>query len=400
MSQVYANSYLTLAATGSSSDDGGLFFRHPKATVEGISLIGSIYKIHARPVIDHMDDAQFPLLERAWVYQERLLAPRVLHFGRQELWWECLEAVACECGGIFGERYGTGKEKFLSKLTHQEALTKSELPHVSRRWHALVEEYSQLGLTKMRDKLPALSGIAEQIHKLRAGVYVAGIWSDTLTHDLLWYRQDALSASFTDKWRCPSWSWAALEGPIRYFDAPHVHESADSLGPETPLQSLAFTYISILESATRATKENPFGEVTSAHLRIKGPLSPIQISNSRTLSSRTLQRRRQPRLRTAHYEFRFENFDSTNSYPFFADYDLQKRDARFGEAEYAVLRVGTDEGGNEYALLLKCLSVQQGICERVGLFTTKFGRWASIDHMEVYGAAFEGEDNAREFTFV
>ena len=125
MAYIYSNSYLTLAATGSDSDHGGLFFKHPKATISGVSPHGTDYQVHARPVIDHMDDANFPLFKRGWVFQERLLAPRVLHFGRQELWWECLERVHCECSGIFGERYGTGQEKFLSKLTHQEALSKS-----------------------------------------------------------------------------------------------------------------------------------------------------------------------------------------------------------------------------------------------------------------------------------
>lgn len=37
-----------------------------------------------------------PLNQRGWVLQERLLAPRILHFCRRELFWECCETAASE----------------------------------------------------------------------------------------------------------------------------------------------------------------------------------------------------------------------------------------------------------------------------------------------------------------
>lgn len=37
-----------------------------------------------------------PLNQRAWVLQERLLAPRVLHFGPEQLTWECKEIDCAE----------------------------------------------------------------------------------------------------------------------------------------------------------------------------------------------------------------------------------------------------------------------------------------------------------------
>ena len=407
MSSIYANSYLTLAATGSYSDDGGLFFRHPKATMPGISRTGIDYQIHARPVIDHMDDAQFPLFKRAWVFQERLLAPRVLHFGRQELFWECNEAVNCECGGIFGERYGTGQEKFMSKTTHQEALLKQDIKHLRRRWHAIVEEYSQLSLTRVRDRLPALSGIAKQMAAQgeRRGKYLAGLWSDTLGPDLLWFRQDAMSAHPVPKWRAPSWSWASIEGQIKYFDAPAVVESPSTPVAGGEIPSLKTNHLMILEEAARAANpDNAYGEVLSAHLRLRGILAPVAVFDGRSLSSRTLLlRRRAPRkgsLRTAHYEFRFENSDSTNSYPFFADYDLHKLDATFTVARFSILFVGTDTGEDEYALLLKRIHEEQNTWERVGLFTTKFSRWSSNDHREVYFAALNSGVVPVDFTLV
>jgi hypothetical protein len=37
-----------------------------------------------------------PLTRRGWVVQERALAPRTVHFGKEELFWECLELTASE----------------------------------------------------------------------------------------------------------------------------------------------------------------------------------------------------------------------------------------------------------------------------------------------------------------
>jgi hypothetical protein len=35
-------------------------------------------------------------MRRGWVQQERLLAPRILYFGRGQLFWECRDYNACE----------------------------------------------------------------------------------------------------------------------------------------------------------------------------------------------------------------------------------------------------------------------------------------------------------------
>lgn len=41
---------------------------------------------------------EFPLLTRAWAFQERLLARRIIYLGQNELFWECTEGYGCECG--------------------------------------------------------------------------------------------------------------------------------------------------------------------------------------------------------------------------------------------------------------------------------------------------------------
>ncbi|KAF2430226.1 HET-domain-containing protein [Tothia fuscella] len=403
MASIYARSHLTLAATGSNSDLGGLFSKQAKVTLKGVYRDGEIYEIHARPVIYHNEEADFPLLKRGWVFQERLLAPRVLHFGPQEMWFECMEKVDCECSGIFGdswERYSTGQEKFLSKLTHQRALADSALPKVSRRWHAIVEEFTELGLTKTRDKLPALSGMAQQIQTLRVGHYLAGLWSDTLVDDLLWYRLDPSTATHPEKWRGPSWSWIALDGPVKFFDSPHFLESSSLIRNVGSTQILKGVFVDILDSSTRLLSANTFGEITAAHLRLHGYIVPVEVfdakgrsNSSKSSLGRTRSFGRRLRQTTSgtkpSYEFRFQGQDELTTYIFSADYDLCAHDKDFGERTYFILSVAEDENSDDYALVLKCIQSAMNIFERVGFYNTKFNRYRTPEHLHLFNEAFK-----------
>jgi hypothetical protein len=67
MASIYQNSFVTIAATGSRGSNEGLFSKHPKTKITGVFRDGTEYEVNARPVISHMDEAQFPLFKRGWV---------------------------------------------------------------------------------------------------------------------------------------------------------------------------------------------------------------------------------------------------------------------------------------------------------------------------------------------
>ncbi|CAN9444236.1 unnamed protein product [Alternaria alternata] len=110
MAQVYENSLLTIGAAISKDDTDSLFFEDKKRTASLRSHVGRMkdgaaYTIYSRLSHRyHPTDGftagylgeNYPLMSRAWVYQERLLAPRILYFG-EELSWECRQSSACEC---------------------------------------------------------------------------------------------------------------------------------------------------------------------------------------------------------------------------------------------------------------------------------------------------------------
>ena len=97
MASIYANSTLTIAAILASSSSSALYSMQTST-----SISFGPFTLYACPAIRHIhrnpDPESFPLLTRAWVYQERLLSSCVVHFGPDELSWECNHSTRCQCG--------------------------------------------------------------------------------------------------------------------------------------------------------------------------------------------------------------------------------------------------------------------------------------------------------------
>jgi hypothetical protein len=53
-------------------------------------------------------------------------------------------------------------------------------------WHDIVELYSIWKLTFPKDKLPAISGVAQEMKSLLSDEYLADTWKGNLLPDLLW----------------------------------------------------------------------------------------------------------------------------------------------------------------------------------------------------------------------
>ncbi|KAF2193971.1 hypothetical protein K469DRAFT_782404, partial [Zopfia rhizophila CBS 207.26] len=100
MYSIYKSAYLTLAASKTEDSSSGLYSEESWTfetqrikSADGIDGLGTVY---AWKALDHPLHAsweetreEFPLLQRAWVYQERLLSRQILHFMKDELVWEC-----------------------------------------------------------------------------------------------------------------------------------------------------------------------------------------------------------------------------------------------------------------------------------------------------------------------
>jgi hypothetical protein len=97
MQDVYTSTYCTIAAISADDSNAGfLIQRH-------ISDCVYIQDDSGQQVYVGTDIADFDnevekarLNTRAWVMQERFLSCRTIHFGKNQIYWECGEGVYCE----------------------------------------------------------------------------------------------------------------------------------------------------------------------------------------------------------------------------------------------------------------------------------------------------------------
>ncbi|KAK8228360.1 heterokaryon incompatibility protein-domain-containing protein, partial [Phyllosticta capitalensis] len=215
MASIYQNSLLTLAATTSTNSSEGLL-SIPDKEYEPLPfhvkyLDGVPFTIYCRKALSHWFGPERsetpPLLTRAWAFQELNLSPRILHFGYQELIWECKELTSCECGIWDNSKSRCPQNMMRLKLDQPVEVQK----YVQSTWQLVVSKYSQLELTKASDRLPAIAGIAKQIQvSQEGGEYLSGLWKHSLIHDIEWYIHD-ISRSTRDTSFAPSWSWACID---------------------------------------------------------------------------------------------------------------------------------------------------------------------------------------------
>lgn len=295
MAQIYMNSYMTLSATTAKDDSAGCF-RYNQIATHPIrdSPWSQNPSIHVREKLRHWTDHaaatfkdRFPLLTRGWVFQERVLSARTLHFCDQELVWECAETTTCECGSAspnpsiekqfaIAQEYAAveyfstqartddsdddeepgSQARYTLRFHEIESATenlalsaKARLQRTIRQrvrghakrgqrisplktnqrdpgvWHKMVAQYSNLNLSRMSDRLPALSGLAEQISP-ESRPYLAGLWQDTLRLDLLW-RIDCITESHKriPGSQSPSWSWASVSSGVKYWTREELKEN-------------------------------------------------------------------------------------------------------------------------------------------------------------------------------
>ncbi|KAK4443767.1 heterokaryon incompatibility protein-domain-containing protein [Podospora aff. communis PSN243] len=166
------------------------------------------------------------LAGRGWVYQERLLSPRVLHFGHTDLYWECNTLATCQCGSW---RHSGSRHIYamFPKMMHTAAVKSVEEAdgaELRYRWQRIVTEFSTMAVTFESDRLPAVAGIARQFWEKRKGLgYVMGMWREWMREHLLWHVVTwKVNTDKGERWGAykesgvPSWTWASVGNAVQY----------------------------------------------------------------------------------------------------------------------------------------------------------------------------------------
>lgn len=164
---------------------------------------------------------------------ERLLSPRIIHFTKKQIYWECRENIACEGFSNLDHEafhsYDLGSSRYGLQLTTlrtlQDEVRDGEVPPATWRqrflvfWSILVEHYTECGLTEEKDKLIAVHGIVKEMERNIGDECFAGHWRSQLPASLCWgvpsgLRDEELKRNPPSQWRAPSWSWASVNLPI------------------------------------------------------------------------------------------------------------------------------------------------------------------------------------------
>jgi len=165
----------------------------------------------------------------------------------------------------------------MGKEEHAELIRSGSREQLSHRWRELIEWYSLLNLSFSDDKFPALSGLAKQMARSRPGAkYLAGLWSDSLEIDLIWWNDELIlvSKSRTSRPtppRAPSWSWAAIDGHVIFLG------SSSQLLPTEKPRGWSQIFYSIIEVQCTLATSDPMGKVSSGSLKISGDVFDCKI---------------------------------------------------------------------------------------------------------------------------
>lgn len=345
MCSVYSGGALTIFATDSTDSQGGLF-RKPSPFDLSLKVMDGItdgcqWEINVAPDLKNIQKflyypKAFPLFSRAWVYQERLLSSRQLHFGASEIEWKC-EA------GIAGEGSTICSSKDVDDIPL--GLSAQSISKLADRWHELVERYSSLDLSFSSDRLPAVGGVAKQMEGFMKCEYLAGLWGKSLLGDLLWWKAPPYHHRIKRP-PAPTWSWASVDGPVVYmWDA-----------------RLAVPLCEILECCCSTLSPDSFGQVSAGHLTVSGMVSQVDHSSRRRV--RTEQSRN-----AGESEFDFLvalRSKGTNrvdpDYPWYEEgyARIQPKESVF------LLKLGKSDK-RLYSVVLRCTDPSTQTYERVGL---------------------------------
>ncbi|KAK3904143.1 heterokaryon incompatibility protein-domain-containing protein [Staphylotrichum tortipilum] len=220
MASIYKNAAITIAASCSENAKDGFLLKRTKPYRPNYEIPipmpngqrGTVY------LSAEAYEPEHPLDKRGWTLQEFMLSSRMLMFSDYELLWQCKEVDL---------RSVTGRG--LEYLQPLEALPwtvfddDDEEPDFGNLdsdrlylWKTIVQQYTERKLTDPGDRLRAIRGITTELEMLWRDSNIYGLWAKWFIQLLTWYKPQIDRKRKRCLGRAPSWSWASLDGVIRY----------------------------------------------------------------------------------------------------------------------------------------------------------------------------------------
>lgn len=368
MYSVYSNAYITFAAAAAHDCHDGLFSRRaPGSLVPLLSLgfRGRPYHVQAysvpneRQEFEILDEGMYgnpsyPLLTRAWCFQERLVSPRVLFFGVDELILECPTERSCEEDTYSPPSWRDGGDLGIERgetFMHRYSISTGKDQKIAAHWYQIVQHYNNLELSETTDRLPAIAAIAQRFARYNPDdEYICGLWKSCIFQGLLlWLRaKENITGPHIDhgpstvvNYTAPSWSWASIQGKVDDI-------SCLASSPSAELTSVNLRYID----------DDQFGRVApGSSITLRAPVLDcdwdLKYDSDGTLNY--WQR------------FSFSCLEGgTISWGFSKEYDTYGGLVQPRQLKVCLLLIGTHEDGEWEALILRSIS-GSGHYFRVGI---------------------------------
>lgn len=242
MASVYQGALCTIAAAASRDSSGGLYDSNEMKSYVHFEHGGR--RLVAYCHLDYKAIEKSVLNTRAWVLQEWILSPRLVHFTKDGVFWECISHIASKNNDvdfyfthIQDQSFANEENGFFPVMARAAAAgsfhTWQSLYEI---WARLIEDYTCRNMTLRDDKFAALTGLTTAFKSQLQDVSIAGLWRADFHMGLLWSVEsyssiDTLYLEYkryrTPVWKAampgiPSWSWASIDGPIHY----NVHRGA------------------------------------------------------------------------------------------------------------------------------------------------------------------------------
>ncbi|CAP71746.1 uncharacterized protein PODANS_6_6980 [Podospora anserina S mat+] len=217
MQNIFANAYCTIAVTSAHNWKDGFLKSQSRFSDDGAqnTLASSACQCH----FDEDVDAG-PLMQRAWVLQERVLSRRTIHFTTSHVYCECGDGVICERLTKLIPPFG--KEYFILDPHFLDRLWRSGYYRTIEFIQFLFQKYSTSGLTDETDRVIAIHSLVERMEKVVQSKAKYGIFRFCLGSLLLWKRTEEQKPLIKyDDDQVPSWSWMAYSGGIEFILDPN-----------------------------------------------------------------------------------------------------------------------------------------------------------------------------------
>lgn len=266
MGIIFHNAALTLSAAVSPSADDGLVRYKAKTLSEEAKIpyrskdgtpLGHFFVTADKPRDFVQDVTQGELNQRAWCLQARALSRRTLHFGNDQLFWECDAGVWSEASAIEVPQEtisdpmmkwranfllfkrgveSPGRVSISTRVKTQPTAAMLVMPKIYQLWYSLVAQYTSRNLPRDKDKSSAIAGLAYIFAclisqrqgttgptKPRPDTYLCGLWQNDLPYGLVWssgsfHKWRMKFAKYPSSPRAPSWSWMSVDGPLDWPD--------------------------------------------------------------------------------------------------------------------------------------------------------------------------------------